>query len=155
MGGRVSGREHQWCDDPHLRGEWRHRTNSTLPLSPQTTECVLGGATAQAIAENGIDQPTIPERSMKMDGNTILITGGGSGIGRGLAEAFHHRGNQVIITGRGLSRLKAVCEANPGMLAVELDVRDPAAVKRVAAQMIARSEEHTSELQSHHDLVCR
>jgi uncharacterized oxidoreductase len=74
---------------------------------------------------------------MKMDGNTILITGGGSGIGRGLAEAFHHRGNQVIITGRGLSRLKAVCEANPGMLAVELDVRDPAAVKRVAAQMIA------------------
>jgi uncharacterized oxidoreductase len=74
---------------------------------------------------------------MKMDGNTILITGGGSGIGRGLAEAFHHRGNQVIITGRGLSRLKAVCEANPGMFAVELDVRDPAAVKRVAAQMIA------------------
>src|ERR1700733_12527284 len=73
---------------------------------------------------------------MKMDGNTILITGGGSGIGRGLAAAFHQRGNQVIITGRRLSRLKAVCDANPGIIPVELDIRDPAAVKRVTAQIV-------------------
>jgi uncharacterized oxidoreductase len=74
---------------------------------------------------------------MKMNGNTILITGGGSGIGRGLAEAFHKRGNHVIITGRRISRLKAVCDANPGITAIELDIRDPEAIKRATAQIIA------------------
>jgi uncharacterized oxidoreductase len=74
---------------------------------------------------------------VKLNGNTMLITGGGSGIGRGLAEAFHKRGNQVIITGRRLSRLKATCDANLGMVAVELDIRDPAAVKRVTTQIVA------------------
>ena len=75
---------------------------------------------------------------MKMNGNTILITGGGSGIGRGLAEAFYQRDNQVIITGRRMARLEAVCSANPGMIAVELDIRDPLAVKRVTQEIIAK-----------------
>jgi uncharacterized oxidoreductase len=74
---------------------------------------------------------------MKMTGNTIFITGGGTGIGRGLAEEFHRLGNQVIIAGRRLERLKAVLDANPGMAAVELDVRDPASIKAVAVQLIA------------------
>jgi uncharacterized oxidoreductase len=73
---------------------------------------------------------------MKMSDNTILITGGGSGIGRGLAQAFHRLGNQVIIAGRRLDRLQATIDANPGMVAVELDVRDPRAIRRVTAEIV-------------------
>jgi uncharacterized oxidoreductase len=69
---------------------------------------------------------------MRMQSNTIFITGGSSGIGRGLAEAFHKLGNQVIISGRREAALVAICEANPGMRSFVLDVTDPAAVREVA-----------------------
>jgi uncharacterized oxidoreductase len=72
-----------------------------------------------------------------MNGSTIFITGGGSGIGRGLAEAFHKLGNQVIISGRRAAVLAEVTAANPGMASVELNVEDPASIAEVARQLVA------------------
>jgi len=74
---------------------------------------------------------------MKLTGNTILITSGGSGIGRGLAEALHKRGNQIIIAGRRKANLTDLANANPGMKWVELNIEDPASITAIGKKLIA------------------
>lgn len=69
---------------------------------------------------------------MQTSNNTILITGGGSGIGRALAEAFHRLGNEVIIAGRRRKALDAVAAANPGMKTAVVDVQNPDDIRRFA-----------------------
>jgi uncharacterized oxidoreductase len=81
-------------------------------------------------------QPFEERSAMDMSGNTILITGGGSGIGRGLAEAFHASGNRVIITGRRKEVLEQTVRANPGMRHLLLDVEDPHAIRAFAMQVV-------------------
>jgi uncharacterized oxidoreductase len=72
---------------------------------------------------------------MQISGNTILITGGGTGIGRALAEAFHSEGNEVVIAGRRKEPLDETIAANPGMKAVVFDVGDGNAIPGFAEKL--------------------
>lgn len=72
---------------------------------------------------------------MQTSGNTLLVTGGGSGIGRALAEAFHRRGNQVIVAGRRQAALDAVASVNSGVATMTVDLNQPQDITRFAARV--------------------
>ncbi|HEX2639173.1 MAG TPA: SDR family oxidoreductase, partial [Pyrinomonadaceae bacterium] len=63
---------------------------------------------------------------LNLSGNTILITGGASGIGLAMAERFSARDNNVIICGRREDKLREAAEQVPGLKWRVCDVADPA-----------------------------
>ena len=71
-------------------------------------------------------------------GNTILITGGGSGIGRGLAEELQRLGNHVIIAGRRQSVLDETTKANPGMGSMVFDIEHAGGIRSFVPELLAQ-----------------
>lgn len=61
---------------------------------------------------------------MQLNNNKILITGGGSGIGLGLAERFLQEGNEVIIIGRRSDILEAAKAKHPRLIAHTCDIEN-------------------------------
>lgn len=79
----------------------------------------------------------------RLENNVTIITGGGKGIGYGLAEAFAEAGSNLVITGRTESRLLAAkekLEAEYGIevLPIVADGADEEAIRSVVSQTVAR-----------------
>jgi meso-butanediol dehydrogenase / (S,S)-butanediol dehydrogenase / diacetyl reductase len=71
--------------------------------------------------------------------SVVLVTGGGSGIGLAIAQAFLGSGANVIVTGRRREPLDALAANNPGhAVALPADVSVEAEVDRVVAETISR-----------------
>jgi uncharacterized oxidoreductase len=75
---------------------------------------------------------------MKTEGNTILVTGGGSGIGRALAQRWQELGNRVIVAGRRQNALDETIAGRDGMFGYTLDIDDPRAIEEFAAKLVER-----------------
>lgn len=78
---------------------------------------------------------------MKTTGNTILITGGTSGLGLGLAQRFAAAGNKVIVAGRRAELLRDIEASNPGITGLELDVADPTSIAEAFTKVTASDPE--------------
>ncbi len=73
---------------------------------------------------------------MKTSGNTILITGGGSGIGRELARKWHDLGNRVIVAGRTLDALEETAVGYENIHPMTLDIARPDEVRIFAKAVV-------------------
>lgn len=74
---------------------------------------------------------------MKTSGNTVLITGGGSGIGLALAELMLERGNRVAICGRRRDRLQAAKKRLPGLDIRACDISKPRSRGALVARLMS------------------
>jgi len=73
---------------------------------------------------------------MQTSGNTILITGGGTGIGEALAHRLHDRGNTVIVAGRRTDALDRTAAGRERIHVLPLDIDDPAQISTFAARLL-------------------
>ncbi|WP_426267618.1 SDR family oxidoreductase [Sphingomonas sp. LHG3443-2] len=78
---------------------------------------------------------------MKTSGNTIFLTGGGSGIGRALAQRWHDAGNTVVVAGRNTDTLAETAAGRAGIHVERLDVDDVASLKNNVAAILERHPE--------------
>ncbi len=79
----------------------------------------------------------------RLEGNVTVITGGGKGIGFGLAEAFAEEGSNLVLTGRTESRLVAAKEKLEAQYGIEVlpivaDGADEDAIRNVVAKAVAK-----------------
>jgi uncharacterized oxidoreductase len=75
---------------------------------------------------------------MKTSGNTILLTGGGSGIGRALAQRWHDAGNKVVVAGRRTNALQETADGREGIAVEQLDVDDVDGLRNNVAGILER-----------------
>ena len=75
---------------------------------------------------------------MKISGNEVPITGGATGIGFALADAFLKAGNQVVICGRRMDKLDEASACLPGVKTIQADVSTPEGRSALAADSLAR-----------------
>lgn len=75
---------------------------------------------------------------MSETAQTVFITGANTGMGAGLARAFHARGATVIASGRSRAGLEALAGDCPGMEVEMLDVADTGAIAACAGRIAAR-----------------
>ena len=73
---------------------------------------------------------------MQTSGNTILITGGGSGIGRELAHKWHDLGNTVIVAGRTQASLDETAAGHANIHTMIVDVGDADDLARFAKKVV-------------------
>ncbi len=75
---------------------------------------------------------------MRLHGHRVLVTGGTTGIGRGLTEEFIRRGNTVAVVARNSRHLAELTESWPACQPIEADLTDPSTHAAVIDQAIGR-----------------